>query len=402
MKIQLVNLLNKYKKTLYIILSTLLFVSVSGTLVSKILLSDKNSTSNKEVNKNSDSIFSNLKDDGVLETSKTYDNGTSKETDQTAEQKITLKEIPNKKTLTGINHVYQTFNNCGPASLSMALSFYGIDVPQQVLGQQLRPFQNTDGDNDDKSVTLYELADEAEEYGFTAYYRPIGNMELVKLFITYDMPVITRTWLKVDDDIGHYRVIKGFDENRKQIIQDDSLQGKNIKYSYDEFNAIWSKFNYEYLVLVPKDKIEIAQAILGDNVNPMTAWQAAVDLTLNQLKQNPEDVYARFNLSVAYYNVGEYEKSIEEFERVEDKLEFRTLWYQIEPILAYYEVGNYTKVFEITDKILSNHNRAFSELYVLRGDIYLDLGEEEKAKEEFRKAVLYNSKLDFEHKSLVT
>jgi tetratricopeptide (TPR) repeat protein len=69
------------------------------------------------------------------------------------------------------------------------------------------------------------------------------------------------------------------------------------------------------------------------------------------------------------------------------------LWYQIEPILAYKELGNYDKVFTITENILENGNRAFSELYLIRGDIYLEQGNLEAAKDQYEKAVFYNKNL---------
>lgn len=305
--------------------------------------------------------------------------------------KVTLNTPSASKILPNDYHIFQSFNNCGPAALSMTLSYYGINVSQQELGQALRPYQIPGGDNDDKSVTLEELAEKSKEYGLIPFHRPNGNINLIKLFITYDIPIITRTWLKPTDDIGHYRVVKGYNGN--QIIQDDSLQGKNLTYSEEDFNAIWKKFNYEYLVLVPEEKKEIAEAILGQDQDPKKAWQKAVELSKQQLQENPEDVTARFNLSVAYYNVGEPKKSVEEFEKVENQLSFRTLWYQIEPILSYYELGDYDRVFEITDQILNNHNRAFSELYLIRGQIYQKQNRPDLAKQEFEKAVLYNQNL---------
>ena len=311
----------------------------------------------------------------------------------TKNDEISLKELPNQKTLGNIHHVFQTFNNCGPASLSIALSYFDIIESQQSLGQALRPYQNPQGDNDDKSVTLEELAEKAEEFGFVSYHRPAGNIELLKNFVNNDMPVITRTWLKPNEDIGHFRVVKGFDNLRGHLIQDDSLQGKNLRYTYDEFNAIWKKFNYEYLVLVPVEKKELAEQILGENKDAKTAWQNAVENSKNELTNNPNDIYARFNLSVALYNIGDYKRSTEEFEKVENLLPFRTLWYQIEPIQAYYELGNYERVFQITDKVLNYYNRAFSELYILRGKIYQKQGNIEAARSEFQKAVFYNSNL---------
>ncbi len=307
---------------------------------------------------------------------------------------VNLLTPPMQKILPTDYHVFQSFNNCGPASLSMALRFYGIEKSQTELGQALRPYQIAGGDNDDKSVTLEELAKEAEKYGFIPYHRPNGDIEKVKLFITYDMPVITRTWLKPDDDIGHYRVIKGYDETTGEFIQDDSLQNKNLRYTYAEFNQIWEKFNYEYLVLVPSDKKEIADMILGVEKDAKIAWQNAVENAKKELQSNPNNTTTRFNLSVAYSNTGEYQKSVQEYELVENQLSFRTLWYQIEPIEAYYELGNYDKVFEITDKILNNQNRAFSELYVIRGNIYKQKGQTDLARSEYQKAVFYNSNLE--------
>lgn len=311
----------------------------------------------------------------------------------TPKPKVDLTKPAASKILPTDYHVFQSFNNCGPASLSMALRFYGINETQQVLGQSLRPYQIASGDNDDKSVTLEELAEKSKEYGFVPYHRPNGNIEKIKLFITYDMPIIARTWTKVNEDIGHYRVIKGYDETTGEIIQDDSLQNKNLRFSYADFNAIWNKFNYEYLVLVPQDRIEIAEAILDEDADEKAAWQNAVENAENELRIDPNNVQHRFNLSVALYNTGEYERSTREFEQVENLLPFRTLWYQIEPIQAYFELGNYDRVFQITDRVLNNYNRAFSELYLIRGEIYKRQGNLEAARQEFEKAVFYNQNL---------
>src|SRR3989344_2404231 len=247
--------------------------------------------------------------------------------DKTAESKIpllrpmatpTLPPIPSSKILSNGNyHIFQTFNNCGPASLSMALRFYGIEVSQAELGNDLRPYQIPGGDNDDKSVTLEELAEKAKEYGFITYHRPMGNPEIIKKFIANDITVIARTWTKPNEDIGHYRVIKGYDETAGIFIQDDSLQNKNLQYTYTDFNEIWKKFNFEYLVLVPKDRVQIANAILGEYTDVKVAWQDAVKNSENQLRSDSNDIYARFNLSVALFNVGDYRRSVEEFEKVE-------------------------------------------------------------------------------------
>ncbi|OGC69592.1 hypothetical protein A2415_03390 [candidate division WWE3 bacterium RIFOXYC1_FULL_39_7] len=332
-------------------------------------------------NKTSD-IFSKIKE-------------TNKEQDElpTNQTSYDFTTMPSSRTLQVGSHAFQTFNNCGPASLSMALSYYDIKIDQLTLGQDLRPYQNARGDNDDKSVTLQEMASRAEKEGFIALHRPNGNMDLLQKFIAIDIPVITRTWLKENEDIGHFRVVKGYDKTRNILVQDDSLQGKDLEYTEDEFDVIWKKFNYEYLVLIPASKESLAREILGDNYEAATAWRNAVEMAQTELELNPDDIYARFNKSVALHNIGEYQKSVDEYEQVATRLSPRTLWYQIEPILSYYRIGEYDKVFEITNNILNNHNRAYSELYVVRGDIYYDQGDMIKAKEEYEKAVYYNKNL---------
>ncbi len=297
--------------------------------------------------------------------------------------------VPESYTITQRHHVFQSFNNCGPATLSMALSYWGMNISQQELGDILRPYQVVGGDNDDKSVTLQEVADQAQEYGLYSYLRPNGTPQMLEKFISSGIPIVARTWLKADEDIGHYRVIRGYDRSTQTLIQDDSLQGKNLTYTYSDFDDIWRPFNYEYLVIVDEEKKELVEQILGEELNEKTAWQNALTRIEDEILQDPDNWHLTFAKSRIYYYLDEYEKSIDEFEKVENRLSFRTLWYQIEPIRSYYEAGNYDRVFNLTTNILNNQNRAFSELYHLRGLIYQKQGNLDLARQEFETALLY-------------
>jgi hypothetical protein len=304
-----------------------------------------------------------------------------------------LAHLPASSVLQNDYQVFETWNNCGPASLSMALSYFGIHESQATLGQILRPYQNDQGNNDDKDVTIDELANEARTFGLLAYHRPDGNIRLLKRFIAIGVPVVAETILTMDDDIGHYRVVKGYDDRTQTIIQDDSMQGHNVQFSYADFDSMWKRYNYEYLVLVPRDKELLARAILGKDMSVRTAWQDTVRMDRAVLAVDPSDVASRFNLSVALYYVGKYRQSVAEFEKVQYQLPARTLWYQIEPIEAYYALGAYQKVFSLTETILNNGDRAFSQLYILRGDIDRKQGNIQAAKVEFENAVFYNANL---------
>lgn len=302
--------------------------------------------------------------------------------------------LPERKLLPTDYYIKQSFNNCGPAALSMALSHYGIQKTQEEIAADIRPYQNAKGVNDDKSTPPPELAQKAQEYGLIAYYRPNGSIEMLKKFLANDMAIIIRTRLNTKDDFAHYRVIKGYDQATGELIQDDSYyNGRNLRYTYANFLKIWKPFNYEYLVLVPPEKIDIARAIIGRDIDPTAAWQNAIRRAEQELAENPNDVPARLNLSVSLYYAGNYEQSVIEFEKIRTRLAPRILWYRIEPIQSHFELGNAKDVFAITDAILNNKNLAFSELYIMRGKLYLKDGKKALAKSEFEKAVLYNKNL---------
>jgi tetratricopeptide (TPR) repeat protein len=289
-------------------------------------------------------------------------------------------------------HAFQSFNNCGPASLSMLLSYANINISQSELGNNLRPFQNPQGDNDDKSVTLAEMAEESKRYKLIPFHRPTGSMELLKILIANDIPVVVRTWLHPDEDIGHYRLIRGYDDSTQEIIQDDSYEGKDLRYPYETFRAMWQPFNYEFLITVPVEKEALVKSILGSTVDETAAWKKALQVAQQESQNNPDDMYPVFNQSIAHFHLGNYEQSIALFESVESRLPSRMLWYQVEPAEAYLKTQQYEKLFALTDKMLIN-NRAFSEVYKMRGMAYQEQGNSQLAEAEFEKAKFYNTSL---------
>lgn len=323
----------------------------------------------------------------VIET-KFVPNTTSLNSDPDPEVKIRLPNesalLPNPK------HVFQTFNNCGPATLSMALGFWGTDVSQAELADKMRPWQVSNGNNDDKTIFSYEFIDWAQEYGYEAISRVNGDIEILKKLVSNNIPVVVKTWLNPDEDIGHFRLVRGFDESKQVIIQDDSYHGKNKQISYYDFLSMWQPFNYNYIIVYePKDQAKV-ETILSKEMEAQTAWQNALSRAEQEHKLDPQNPYPVFNIATAAYHLGNYRRSASEFEKVIDKLPHRMLWYQIEPIRAYYELKNYDRVFEITDQILENGNRAFSELYLIRGKIYEDQGNFDAAREQYELALKYN------------
>src|SRR3990167_292549 len=291
-------------------------------------------------------------------------------------------------------HVYQTFNNCGPATLTMILNWYGVKVTQSELGDQMRPYQIPSGDNDDKTIFTYEFTQWAQKYGLSALGRRNGDIETLKRFTANGIPVVVKTWLHLNEDIGHFRIVRGFNEEAQVIIQDDSYEGPNRRISYFDFLSMWQPFSYYYIIVYKPEQEGLVMAILGEESDEQVAWANALSRAEKERSVDPDNIYPIFNISTAAYHLGDYQKTLEAFESVEGRLPRRMLWYQIEPILAYQKLENYPRVFEISDRLLNGGNRAFSELYLIRGQIYLSQGERDKAREQFELAIQYNKNYD--------
>jgi ABC-type bacteriocin/lantibiotic exporter with double-glycine peptidase domain len=298
---------------------------------------------------------------------------------------IELKQPRERDVLPDQKYVYQTYNNCGPATMSMLLDFYKINISQQEIADQIRPYNNPKGYNDDKSVTLDEMAQYAVSKGLTTFKRPNGDIEKLKLFIANGIPVITISWIDEKGGFGHYRIVKGYSELNKQIIEDDSIFGQDQPVSYDDFMRLWQVFNYDYLIVVPPDKISTVNAILKDELSEKTAYTNALKRATNETGN-----YAIFNQSVSEFYLGNYQKSVSLYEQVAKNLPYRLLWYQIEPVEAYYRTHNFEKVFSLSDQIFKSGNPSASELYQLRGESLLEQGKKDQARLEFEKAQLYN------------
>ncbi len=322
--------------------------------------------------------------------------------EQIEEEPVEIVQPPEAYTLPATKFVSQSFNNCGPAAMSMVFSSYNLDISQEELASKMRPYNFPYGGDDDKSVFPTEFVATAEEYGFESLYRPNGDLETVKKLIANDIPVVVRTWLNPGEDVGHYRIIKGYDDVSQTFIQDDSYQGQGLTYSYDQVEDMWKPFNYSYILVYPKEKEATVSAILGENMDEKVAYQNALKRADEDLKNDPNDFYAEFNKSTAYYHLGDTKKSVASYDKIKDQLPDRILWYVYEPLYAYQKEKQYDRILTIAEGILSHGNKAYSELYQLRGEIYLDQGDKEAARNEFEQALYYNSNFEPAKKALET
>ena len=91
--------------------------------------------------------------------------------------------------------VKQKKNYCGPASLAMVLSFYGINQNQEDLAKAT----GTDKTGICKEEDILKVA---KTFGFGGYIKNNSNLEEVKSLIENNIPVIV-DWNSPEEN-GHY------------------------------------------------------------------------------------------------------------------------------------------------------------------------------------------------------
>lgn len=299
---------------------------------------------------------------------------------------VTAKEPGASALLPGAKWVPQTFNNCGPATTSMVLQYFGYNVNQNETKSRLR------SNSDDKNVFTYEIADYIrKDYGVESKLLYGGDIQLLKKLLANGFYIVIEDWLHPNEDIGHTTIIRGFDDTQGVLIADDSFIGVNITYPYEQFSQTqWKPFNYEYLPVYLPANEELLKSIIGDSWDERVMFQKAADKARGEIVQNESDMYAWFNLGTSLYSLGEYSQAKDAFEKSRSLgWPKRMLWYQIQPVQAYNSLKEYNKALEMADIALWS-NDSFAEAHLEKAIAHKGLGNTQKAREEANKALFYS------------
>jgi len=319
----------------------------------------------------------------------------------TATPTITPTPIPTAVSLRGVTHEYQKMNNCGPATLSMALSFWGWQGNQDVTRGWLRPHP------DDRNVMPYEMVNAVQTHtDLNALVRWGGDDEIIKAFIAAGFPVIIERDMgdvrPNEDWTGHFGVISGYDDDRSRFILQDSYVSSDYPLSFDDLNRFWRAFNHIYLVIYPPEREAEVMGILGPHVdetyNHQLAAQKAQDAIPNLAGRDL--FFAWFNYGTSLVNLGDYVGAAQAYDHAYDVIyptipsearPWRMTWYQTGPYFAYYFTGRYQDVVDLATFTLVNTGvREIEETWVWRGRARLALGDEGGAIEDFREALKYH------------
>jgi tetratricopeptide (TPR) repeat protein len=300
---------------------------------------------------------------------------------------LTARPIAPQVTLSGINHEWQTWNNCGPVTIAMNLSYYGRTETQVDSAPFLKP------NKEDKNVSPRELAAYARTLGYEAVVRVGGDLNLLKQLLSNGFPVIVEFWLNPEDNggLGHYRLFTGYSEAGGYFVAEDSLNGTGIQVPFTEFDPFWRVFNRAYMVVYPPDQTALVHAILGRNMADQAMLEKALNMAQAEAQIDPANPYAWFNIGTSYARLGQPELAASAFDQARRiGLPYRMLWYQFDLFESYLAVGRYQEVIDLSTAVLKATG-GLEELYYYRGLAGQALGQTTKARDDFHSALDYNT-----------
>jgi hypothetical protein len=310
--------------------------------------------------------------------------------------------IPEKVILKGIVHEYQKMNNCGPATLAMALTYWGWQGDQRDTRRYLRPNFAT---VDDKNVSPAEMVAYVEQFtSLKALVRVGGEVEWLKRLVAAGFPVIIEKGFQPpkEDWMGHYEVINGYDEARQRFIAQDSYIMPDFPLPYADLEERWWRdFNYVFLVIYPPEKESDLVQLLGPQADSAYNYRYAAQKALDEISrlEGRDLFFAWFNRGSNLTALGDYAAAAQAYDQAfalyaalpEHERPWRVLWYQFGPYQAYYESGRYQDVIRLANTTLSFLAQpVLEEALYWRGLAKDALGDQEGAIADLTRAVKLN------------
>ncbi len=309
--------------------------------------------------------------------------------------------LPESVRLTGIRHEYQKWNNCGPATLSMALSFWKWMGGQDEAAAFMKPNPR------DKNVMPYEMAAFVEEQtSLNAVVRVGGNLDTLKRLIASGFPVLVEKGFegdRFDDWMGHYGLLNGYDEARQQFWVYDSFVGPDHDFpiSYDDILANWRAFNFLYIVIYPLERQEEVMGLLGTHADELASYQEAAQIASDEIYalSGRDQYFAWFNRGSNLVKLQDfagaaaaYDEAFKLYPTIPEKQRpWRMLWYQTGPYFAYYYTGRYYDVITLATTTIENASEpAIEESFYWRAMARSALGDSAGAIEDYNTSLLWH------------
>lgn len=297
---------------------------------------------------------------------------------------------PANARLYGFTHVKQTWNNCGPANLTMALSYYGWAEGQEVAASYLKP------DREDKNVNPSEMVSFVNQNtGVRAITRIGGDIELLKILLANNLPVIIETGYMPEgyDWLGHYQTVVGYDDAQRAFYIYDSYlgageNGSGIAEPYNEFDANWQAFNRTFIIIYSQEQEGLVRELLAERADVTQAAEIALSIAQSEARSNPQNAFPWFNMGTALTRLGRYDEAAVAYDQARRAgLPWRMLWYQFGPFEAYFNVSRYDDVLALVETNLTNGAEYVEETYYWQGQVFAAQGRTQAAEGAFRQAL---------------
>jgi len=305
---------------------------------------------------------------------------------------------PARVLLEGLSHERQGWNNCGPTTLGMALSAWGRTETQGIIAPILKP------DPEDKHVSMPQMTDYVESLGLNALVRANGTPAQLKAFLRANIPVIVRTWYVRDarDQLGHYRLVIGYDDSTQTFDLYDSLYDPPTEMSYGELYELWRVFNWSYMIVAPPERWDDVITVLGPNADDAWMYEQALARAQAEMGEQPESCLAyaecsdwgTFSWLTAGINLTALERHSEAAAAYDQAralgLHYRMLWYQHGPYESYYAAGRYDDVINLANATLATANN-LEESYYWRAKARIAQGDTGDAISDLERALRYHA-----------
>jgi hypothetical protein len=308
----------------------------------------------------------------------------------------TVAALPKAYALTGGGFEYQQWNNCGPATITNALSYLGYTDTQSRAASWLKP------NSEDKNVSPWQMVEfvntQVPELPVYALKRVGGTLDLLKTLLANNFPVIIEEGYDPPGEnlgwMGHYLLLTGYDDTVGVFITKDSYKGPNMHYTYEHIDEFWQHFNRTYIVPYTRTREAELLTLLGDNAEQRQNTLNALEAARAEAIADSQDPFAWFNMGTNFVALGMYPEAATAYDQsrnVGGGLPWRMLWYEFGPYEAYIAVGRYDDVIELTRVTENDGGGQFvEETFYYRGLAREKQGDLERAVQNYNTALQFN------------
>lgn len=308
--------------------------------------------------------------------------------------------VPSSYQLSGLKFEYQGWNNCGPATLTNALTYFGYADDQYRAAKWLKP------NNEDKNVSPWQMVEfvnkQVPELPVQAIERYGGTLDLLKILLSNNFPVIIEAGYDPPPHdkgwMGHYLLVIGYDDSQRVLVTHDSYDGPNMRYDYEYIDGFWVDFNRTYIILYETVREVELMTLLGSDADPTQNALNALEKARQEAIENPTDPFIWFNIGSSYvqlapvYQQQAYEYAVTAYDEARKHgLPWRMMWYQFGPFEAYNAVGRYNDTIALANANLNDGGGQWvEETFYYAGVARENLGETRRALDNYQQAVFLN------------